>query len=192
MSQRKFCKSITLSNGLVQVVSFDVLQQTDLPPSAVFTDLTITHVITLGDAYGTAVPVGSLWGAATSAAGGSFASILAANVKTVTPLTLLPIDGSKYGAFVTVQGTVLTGAILFKTTPLSPGGGPVSGFTHMEIDSIGPDGVNPGIAIGKIANTQIGFYGVTPVARQVLATGAGHSVDDVIQALQNLGLVSQM
>lgn len=37
----------------------------------------------------------------------------------------------------------------------------------------------------------LGFYGVTPVARQTLATGAGASVDDVITALQNLGLVKQ-
>jgi hypothetical protein len=37
----------------------------------------------------------------------------------------------------------------------------------------------------------IGFYGVTPIARATLATGAGASVDDVITALQNLGLVKQ-
>lgn len=37
----------------------------------------------------------------------------------------------------------------------------------------------------------LGFYGVTPIARAVLATGAGAAVDDVITALQNLGLVKQ-
>ncbi|MCA9981517.1 MAG: hypothetical protein KDD89_11800, partial [Anaerolineales bacterium] len=37
----------------------------------------------------------------------------------------------------------------------------------------------------------IGFYGVTPTERQLLATGAGASVDDVITALQTLGLVKQ-
>jgi hypothetical protein len=37
----------------------------------------------------------------------------------------------------------------------------------------------------------LSFYGVAAVARQVLATGAGHTVDDVIAALQNLGLVKQ-
>ncbi len=41
------------------------------------------------------------------------------------------------------------------------------------------------------AGVRLGFYGVTPVARAVLATGAGHTVDDVITALQNLGLVKQ-
>lgn len=37
----------------------------------------------------------------------------------------------------------------------------------------------------------IGFYGVSPIERATLATGAGASVDDVITALQNLGLVKQ-
>ncbi len=41
------------------------------------------------------------------------------------------------------------------------------------------------------ATATIGFYAVTPVARQTLATGVGASVDDVITALQNLGLVKQ-
>jgi hypothetical protein len=39
--------------------------------------------------------------------------------------------------------------------------------------------------------SMIGFHGVSPIARAVLATGAGASVDDVITALQNLGLVKQ-
>lgn len=37
----------------------------------------------------------------------------------------------------------------------------------------------------------VGFYGVTAVARQLLATGAGATVDQVITALQNLGLLRQ-
>lgn len=38
---------------------------------------------------------------------------------------------------------------------------------------------------------QVGFYGHAASAQQVLATGAAHTVDDVITALQNLGLVKQ-
>ncbi len=38
---------------------------------------------------------------------------------------------------------------------------------------------------------KIGFHGVTPVARQLLATGAGATVDDVITALQTVGLLRQ-
>ena len=41
------------------------------------------------------------------------------------------------------------------------------------------------------SSDKIGFHGVTPVARQLLATGAGATVDNVITALQNLGLVKQ-
>lgn len=44
---------------------------------------------------------------------------------------------------------------------------------------------------GDTGGLRLGFYDVTPVARQVLATGAGATVDNVITALQNLGLVKQ-
>ena len=37
----------------------------------------------------------------------------------------------------------------------------------------------------------VGFYGTAPIAQAVLATGAGATVDNVITALQNLGLVKQ-
>ena len=43
----------------------------------------------------------------------------------------------------------------------------------------------------KVLGNKLGFYGVTPIVRAVLATGASHTVDDVITAMQNLGLVSQ-
>lgn len=39
--------------------------------------------------------------------------------------------------------------------------------------------------------TTVGFFGTAPIAQAQLATGVGHSVDDVITALQNLGLVKQ-
>ncbi len=45
--------------------------------------------------------------------------------------------------------------------------------------------------VPNVAGGRIGFYNVTPVTRQILATGAGHTVDAVITALQNLGLVKQ-
>ena len=37
----------------------------------------------------------------------------------------------------------------------------------------------------------VGFYGTAPISQAVLATGTGATVDDVITALQNLGLVKQ-
>ena len=39
--------------------------------------------------------------------------------------------------------------------------------------------------------TGLGFYGVAPVARQVLATGGGATADNIITALQALGLLTQ-
>lgn len=44
---------------------------------------------------------------------------------------------------------------------------------------------------GGSSDVQLGFYGVTPISRAVLATGAGATADDIITALQNLGLVKQ-
>jgi hypothetical protein len=46
--------------------------------------------------------------------------------------------------------------------------------------------------VPNVAGGHIGFYNVTPVPRQILATGAGHNIDAVITALQNLGLVKQV
>jgi len=43
----------------------------------------------------------------------------------------------------------------------------------------------------QVLGNKIGFYNVTPIDRAVLATGVGATVDNVITALQNLGLVSQ-
>jgi hypothetical protein len=43
----------------------------------------------------------------------------------------------------------------------------------------------------SISTAGLGFWGVTPIVQAVLATGAGATVDNVITALQNLGLVKQ-
>ena len=43
----------------------------------------------------------------------------------------------------------------------------------------------------RVLGNKIGFYNVTPTTRQVLATGASATVDDVITVLQTLGLVKQ-
>lgn len=52
--------------------------------------------------------------------------------------------------------------------------------------------VRANITIGANGSAAtLGFYGVAAIARAVLATGAGATVDNVITALQNLGLVKQ-
>lgn len=48
-----------------------------------------------------------------------------------------------------------------------------------------------GTKIGTATGQKLGFWNATPVAQQVLATGASHTVDDVISALQTLGLFKQ-
>ena len=41
------------------------------------------------------------------------------------------------------------------------------------------------------ASGKVGFYDKTPVTQQILATGASHTVDDVITFLQLIGLCKQ-
>ncbi len=52
-------------------------------------------------------------------------------------------------------------------------------------------GTSTGTKIGTATGQKLGFWNVTPVAQQVLATGALHTVDDVITLLQTLGLCKQ-
>ncbi len=53
-------------------------------------------------------------------------------------------------------------------------------------DEDGSDEENVGNLTGKI-----GFYDKTAIVQAILATGTGKTVDNVITALQNLGLVKQ-
>lgn len=52
-------------------------------------------------------------------------------------------------------------------------------------------GATGSVQVGGNAACQLGFYGHATTAQQVLATGAGATVDNVITALQALGLVKQ-
>lgn len=52
-------------------------------------------------------------------------------------------------------------------------------------------GSTTGTKIGSVSTQKLGFFGSTPIAQAVLATGAGKTADDIITALQNLGLVRQ-
>jgi len=52
-------------------------------------------------------------------------------------------------------------------------------------------GASTGSKIGTATGQKLSFWGVTPVVQQVLATGAGASVDNVISLLQTLGLCKQ-
>ena len=52
-------------------------------------------------------------------------------------------------------------------------------------------GTTGGTQIGTASTQKLAFLGATPVAQQVLATGAGATVDNVISILQTLGLCKQ-
>lgn len=52
-------------------------------------------------------------------------------------------------------------------------------------------GTGAGSKIGTATGQKLGFWGATPVVQQVLATGAGATVDNVITMLQTLGLCKQ-
>lgn len=47
------------------------------------------------------------------------------------------------------------------------------------------------VSVDTDGGSRLGFYGIGPVTRQVLATGAGATADNIITALQNLGLLAQ-
>lgn len=61
----------------------------------------------------------------------------------------------------------------------------------LNYDALFIDAGNDSIDIMHNVLGKIGFYAATPITQAVLATGTGASVDDVITALQNLGLVKQ-
>ena len=52
-------------------------------------------------------------------------------------------------------------------------------------------GTTTGTMIGTATAQKLGFWGLAPVVQQVLATGAGATVDNVISMLQTLGLCKQ-
>lgn len=52
-------------------------------------------------------------------------------------------------------------------------------------------GTTTGTKIGTATGQKVGFWNATPVVQQVLATGAGATVDNVISLLQTLGLCKQ-
>jgi len=52
-------------------------------------------------------------------------------------------------------------------------------------------GSSSGVKLGTATIQKIGFWNATPVVQQILATGTGKTVDNVITLLQTLGLCRQ-
>lgn len=111
--------------------------------------------------------------------------------------------GTAFGQRVIFKETSVTGLVARKT--FSSGTGTVSSYTEtFYVSSAGDIGLpgagnlvldtSTGTKIGTAggaAGQKLGFFNATPVVQQLLATGAGHTVDDVITVLQTLGLCRQ-
>lgn len=87
-----------------------------------------------------------------------------------------------------VQGGTKTAAM---SVPITSGnvtfGG---GITLADAGNIVID-VTTGTKLGTATGQKLGFWNQTPVVQQVLATGASHTVDDVITFMQTVGLCKQ-
>lgn len=114
-------------------------------------------------------------------------------------------DGTGYVPAAFLRGAVtatpgaadMPGSLLFLTTA----DGANSPTERLRIDHTGlltvadagnlAVGTSTGSKIGTSSSQKLGFWNATPVVQQVLATGASHTVDDVISTLQTIGLVKQ-
>lgn len=136
-----------------------------------------------------------------SAGGNNATSVMygaACEVQQATANTLTDATGILANPRNTSTGTITTARGL-RVTLENTGGGTITNAYGVYVDDI-PTASTAKYAIytnaGDIRlmasnSDKIGFHGVTPVARQLLATGAGATVDQVITALQTLGLLRQ-
>lgn len=71
------------------------------------------------------------------------------------------------------------------------GSGYLASFTMASGGNIVLDAATSGTKIGTATTQKLGFWNATPVVQQVLATGGGATVDNVITFLQTVGLCKQ-
>ena len=128
---------------------------------------------------------GKLTITAAAASGNTTTNINAAQMGQATTLTI-PDPGGAAASFVLTVGTqtvsgalTLTGGLTITTTNVT--------ITDKDIVLSATTGTKIGTATGQ----KLGFWNATPVVQQVLATGAGKTVDEVITLLQTLGLCKQ-
>lgn len=89
-------------------------------------------------------------------------------------MVIAPASGQNLALYPTAGGNVQF------YTPLA-----LSDNGHMSL------GTSSGVKIGTATTQKLAFWNATPVVQQVLATGAGATVDNVITLLQTLGLCRQ-
>lgn len=92
-------------------------------------------------------------------------------------------------------GATLAQCFVRVNSALTVSAGPVTLAADQALDFQGAfkirgQGAGAGGTLGD-AGDKLGFYGTAPVARQLLATGAGHTADEIIAALQLVGLFRQ-
>jgi hypothetical protein len=90
-----------------------------------------------------------------------------AQFQTSTPTTVAKVDNTGLGFFAGLNITDAKNIVLGTTTGTKIG------------------------TVGGAAGQKLGFFNANPIVQPLLATGAGATVDNVITALQNLGLVRQ-
>jgi len=84
--------------------------------------------------------------------------------------------------YAAANNTTTTGT---KIASFVPGGLTLSDGMNIAVNA------TTGTKIGTGTTQKLGFWNATPVAQQVLATGAGRTVDEVITFLQTIGLCKQ-
>lgn len=119
----------------------------------------------------------------------------AADTSTITNFIVADIEAQ---ATNTVSTDINPGRLIFRTTPTTVAATPVESFRITEAQDLQiADGKNfilnntTGTKFGTATGQKMAWWNATPVVQQVLATGAGATVDNVISLLQTLGLCRQ-
>ena len=95
-------------------------------------------------------------------------------------MVLAPASGSNMNLYVTGGGNISCNAVIEAQ----------GGISVVDARNI-TFATTTGTRIGTGATQKIGFWNATPVVQQVLATGGGATVDNVISFLQTIGLCKQ-
>ncbi len=182
---------IITDNGAGSTVVLSTPQNINTTSSPTFAGLTIAPAIAT-----------NITGLSFSGAAGSATGIIGIDTSgvgnaglTATNLTHIHI-GDAAGATTTQIGLDIGALATGGTTNIglriaAPTNGP--GIQLLDAADV-KFGTTTGTKIGTVGGAsgqKLAFYGSTPIVQPLLATGAAHTVDDVITALQNLGLVRQ-
>lgn len=124
--------------------------------------------------------------------GGYFGLHAAGAVPTFTSAALVCDNGSTTSNIFTARdnGTAVFtiadgGGVTMTGLTITAGSVAIADATNLAL------GTTTGTSVGTATGQKLSFWGATPVVQQVLATGTGKTVDNVITLLQTLGLCKQ-